>query len=164
MLSSTHMAKKKNTVVCRFKNCIHESREIAKEEAVKVGNLYYHEDCAKIKDDIALTIELFEKHINPNPVFVQLRAVINNIIFDRKVDSEFLVFALKYYIEKKIPLRYPQGLYYMVQNLEAKEAFDKKMAEKFKNIKVDLSETKEEVTFEYKPIKQKGFGDILGGV
>lgn len=158
------MAKKSNTVICRFKHCKHESKEIPREEAVKVGTLFYHADCAKIKDNIALTIELFEKHINPNPVFVQLRAVINRIIFERNVDSDFLVFALKYYIEHKIPLRYPQGLYYVVQNQEAKAEFDKKTAENYKNIKIDISEPKEEVVFEFKPKKQKGFGDILGGV
>ena len=153
---------KNNTVICRFKHCKHESKEIPREEAVRIGNMYYHEDCARIKDNIALTMELFEKHINPNPVFVQLRAVINHIIFERNVDSDFLVFALKYYIEKRIPLRYPQGLYYVVQNQEAKDAFDKKMAEKYKNIKIDITETNE-VTFEHRPVKQKGFGDILGG-
>lgn len=158
------MAKQNNTVICRFKHCVHESKEVAREDAVRVGNMYYHKDCARIKDNIALTMELFEKHINPNPVFVQLRAVINRIVFERNVDSDFLVFALKYYIENKIPLRYPQGLYYVVQNQEAKKAFDRKNAEKFKNIKIDLTETKEEVVFEHKPVKQKGFGDILGGV
>lgn len=161
MLSSTQMAKKE-TYTCKFGHCKHESKEIPKDEAVKIGNAYYHKDCAKNKNNTNLAIELFEQHVNANPVHAQLRAVINNILYTKNIDSDFLVFALRYYIEHRIPLRYPQGLYYVIQNKEAAEAFEKKRAEKFKNVKVDLSETKE-VEFTYRPTKQKGFADILGG-
>lgn len=161
MLSSTQMAKKE-TYTCRFGHCKHESKEIPKDEAVKIGNGYYHKDCAKNRNNTNLTIELFEKHINPNPVQSQLRAVINNILYTKNIDSDFLVFALKYFIEHRIPLRYPQGLYYVVQNVDAKSEFDKKMAEKYKNIKIELSDTNE-TSFTHKPAKQKGFADILGG-
>ena len=162
MLSSTQMVKKSDKVLCVFKHCKHESREITREEAVKISNKYYHADCAKNKKNIEIAIEMFEKYINPNPVYVQLRAVINNILFVKNVDSDFLIFALQYYIDKKIPLRYPQGLYYVVQNQEAKEAFDKKSLETYKNIKVELNDVKE-VEFTHRPAKQKGFADILGG-
>lgn len=153
----------KDTYTCRFNHCKHETKEINKDEAVKIGAAYYHEDCAKNKKNIELTIKLFETYINTNPVYSQLRAVINNILFTKNVDSDFLVFALQYYIDHKIPLRYPQGLYYVIQNADAKQAFDKKASEKFKNVKIDLSATKEN-EFTHKTIKQKSFADILGGV
>ena len=153
--------KLKPIVKCKFKNCVCETREMPREEAVRVGSIYYHKECAKIKDNIALTIELFEKYVNPNPVYVQLKSVINNILFVKKVDSDFLVFALKYYISKRLPLRYPQGLHYVVTDENVIAEYEKIKSKQYKNVKIEITETKE-VEFEHKPIKRKGFADILG--
>ena len=41
------MAKAK-TYKCGFRHCQHESCEVSQDEAVKIKNRYYHEDCAEI--------------------------------------------------------------------------------------------------------------------
>ena len=150
---------------CRFKHCLHEENLVSVDEAVKVGSAYYHEDCYKVKTNIDKTIDLFAKEVNPNVIFSVLRRVINNIVFDKNIDSEMLLFGLKYYIDENIPLNYPQGLYYVVQNKAMVKAYEKKkmaeyMLEQRKKAKENPVE-EIETEFTYKPSKRKNFSDIL---
>jgi len=151
----------KDIVTCRFKNCIYDDKKLDKSEAIKIGNSYYHKECNEIKEDIKLIVNLFTKHINQNVVYSVLVKVINKIIFTKKIDSKFLLFGLKYYIQNKIPLNYPQGLYYVIQNKDVKNTYNKYLVkQQVKENKVIVIENKE-TDFDFKPTKTKGFGDIL---
>ena len=146
-------------VTCKYKNCLHDTKELCKSEAVKKGNSYYHADCLQTQEEIKEIIDLFKKHINPNPVYAQLQSVIKNIVFTKKLGSSFLLYGLKYYIEHKIPLNYPQGLYYVIQNKDVINGYAK---EKTKNIKQSVEITEEtESNFTYIPTKTNSFADIL---
>lgn len=153
------MAKKSTTVICRYKNCLHENKEINREEAVRSGNMYYHADCFKTKEEIKQIIDLFITHINPNAVYPQLQGVIKNIVFTKNLGSELLLFGLKYYIDHKIPLNYPQGLHYVVQNKDVLGAYNKF---KLKDVKktTEIIENNDTV-FTHVPTKNRGFADIL---
>lgn len=146
-------------VICKYANCLHNDREIEKENAVKSGSAYYHKDCLQTRDDIKEIIRLFKEHINPNPVYAQLQSVIKNIIFIKGIQSDFLLFGLRYYIEHKIPLNYPQGLYYVIQNKDVANAYNKS---KIKDVKKSVEITEQtEVQFKHIPTKNSGFADIL---
>ena len=152
------------TVKCKHGNCKHESREVEKSEAIKSGNSYYHADCYKDKENRKEIIDLFVKHINPNPVYKQLQSVITTILDQKGLSSDFLLFGLKYYIEHKIPLNYPQGLHYVVQNKQVIASYNiVKEKEIMKKENFVVPENTDEVEFTYKPTKIKGFSDILGG-
>ena len=152
------------TVKCKYSKCKHESKDIEKTEAVKSGSAYYHTDCLKDKENRKEIVELFTKHINSNVVFSQLQTVIRTIIDDRGNNSDFLLFGLKYYIEHKIPLNYPQGLYYVIQNKEMIAEYKKmKSKEIIAKENFVINDNIGEVEFSYKPTKVKGFADILGG-
>lgn len=102
---------------------------------------------------------MFKEHINPNPVYAQLQSVIKNIIFIKGIQSDFLLFGLRYYIEHKIPLNYPQGLYYVIQNKDVANAYNKS---KIKDVKKSVEITEQtEVQFKHIPTKNSGFADIL---
>ena len=75
-------------VTCKYKNCLHDTKELCKSEAVRKGNSYYHEDCLQTQEEIKEIIDLFKKHINPNPVYAQLQSVIKNIVF---TDNNFSI-------------------------------------------------------------------------
>ena len=147
------------TVTCKYSNCLHESKEIRKEDAVKKGNFYYHPDCLQTQKDIKEIIDLFKNKINPNPVYSQLQSVIKNIVFTKGLGSDFLLFGLKYYIEHKIPLNYPQGLYYVIQNKEMINAYNKQRAVAVKQ-SVEIKE-ETNTSFTHVPTKTNGFADIL---
>lgn len=152
------------TVKCKHSMCKHNSREMDKSEAVMAGNKYYHADCFRDKENRKEIIDLFSKHINPNVIYSQLQSVMRGILDERGNSSDFLLFGLKYYIEHKIPLTYPQGLYYVIQNQDVIAEYNK-MKEKVVMAKENfvIPENVEEVEFSYKPTKTKGFADILGG-
>ena len=147
------------TAICKYSHCLHDNREIEKRKAIRVGNSYYHSDCFKTKEDIKEIVNLFKAHINANPVYAQLQSVINNIIFVKKVQSDFLLFGLRYYIEHKIPLNYPQGLYYVIQNKDVTNAYNKTKAKEIKK-SVEITE-QTETEFKFVPTKNKGFSDII---
>lgn len=146
---------------CCYKNCFCEDSD----EIVKNGRWNYHPQCLETKNDIAEIAQLFKDKINNNVVFPQLYGAINNIVFKKGITTKFLKFGLEYYINNKIPLNYAMGLHYVVQNKDVQKAWDKAQAieikQKMKEEKYPIEEN--EVSFSYKPIKTKGFGDILGG-
>lgn len=148
------------TVKCAYKTCLHDSQELDECDAVKVGSKYYHKDCNQTKEDIKEIVDLFTKHINPYPVFSMLQSVIKTIVFKKSVSSSYLLFGLKYYIEHKIPLNYPQGLYYVIQSKEVKDAYDKKKLSEYRKIEVNVEDSND-TSFGFRPTKQKGFDDIL---
>lgn len=151
----------KDIVCCNYSFCQHDNKELKKSEAVQVGNQYYHKDCRQTQEDIKEIVDLFVKYINPNPVFTKLQSVIKTIVFRKKMGSDYLLFGLKYYIQHQIPLNYPQGLYYVVQNKDVRQAYDRKKADEVrKHSKVEITEPSED-GFQYRPTKTIGFQDIL---
>ena len=144
---------------CDYKNC----SEPLDDEIIKVKGRNYHKSCYQTKNDILEIRDLFAENINKNVVFSSLMSVINNIIFRRGVTSDYLKFALNYYIQNKIPLNYPQGLYYVVQNKDVKTAYEKSKAESIKKKmlpKVDVGLDIDK-TYERKKKKKKTIGDIF---
>lgn len=152
--------KKSDTVKCRYSHCLHESKEINRDQAVKKGNAYYHSDCLQTQTEIKEIIDLFTNKINKNPVYAQLNSVINNIVFTKGLGSNFLLFGLRYYIEHKIPLNYPQGLYYVIQNRSVIDAYHKEKAKTVKQA-IEIAAESEDLTFTHNPTRAKGFADIL---
>ena len=133
------------------------------DEIIKVKGRNYHKSCYQTKNDILEIRDLFAENINKNVVFSSLMSVINNIIFRRGVTSDYLKFALNYYIQNKIPLNYPQGLYYVVQNKDVKTAYEKSKAESIKKKmlpKVDVGLDIDK-TYERKTRTKKTIGDIF---
>lgn len=146
-------------VKCRATHCLHESKDIPIEDAVKKGNMYFHEDCLRTKETITKIANLFTEQVNQNVVHKILYSVINTIVFERNNDPEYLLYGLKYYIYKKIPLNYPQGLYYVIQNREVARGWEKiKAKEHAASFKI---EEEKQHSFSYKPEKKKGIADIF---
>ena len=111
------------------------------------------------KEDIKKIIDLFKNHVNPNPVYSTLQSVIKNIVFTKGLGSDFLLFGLRYYIDHKIPLNYPQGLYYVIQNKQMLDAYNKT---KVKNIKSNIEITEDSKSeFTHIPIQNKSLADII---
>lgn len=177
------------TVHCRYPKCskLHESNELNKKDAVQVGkNSYYHPDCYHMTKTIGEIKDLFVKEINPLMTGSQigiLVSTINNIVYSKKVDIDYLKFAVQYFIKYKPgSLKHPYGLHYIVQNAYVESAWKKEQERKLKaeiksqltNIDklegINLTEDKGEIggwiipdnnEFTYVPPKQKGFADIL---
>jgi len=159
---------KEKTFKCAFKHCQHESCEISQDSAVKIGNRYMHEDCARISENITKIKDTYYEKISSTVVVKQLVGVINNIVFKKNVDSEYLLFALNHAINAKIPVKSPYNLHYLIDNQRIKDVWNKK---KSKEIADEIRSEAEQSSiakpidssFNYSSSNNVGFGGILKG-
>ena len=127
------------------------------------GENHYHPDCLQLKKDIDMIIEIWQSKINHNVIKQELIRVIEGIVFGKKIESGIILFGIKYYLKNDIPLHYPQGLYYVVQNQTMLNAFNEEKFSEFSKpqIKISLKEDPLEGGYLYKPFKTKELGDIF---
>lgn len=149
---------------CNYSRCFCEDKSLDDEDVVKIKNKRYHSQCYSVSQDINLIKKLFHDYINENVVWTQLNGVINNIIFEKGCTAGFLLFGLKYYIEHKISLNYPAGLYYVIQNKDVKKEWDRIQANEIKKNINNLLNNELEISplSDYKIQKTKTIGDIFG--
>ena len=145
---------------CGFRHCQHESCEVSQDEAVRVGTRYYHEDCAQIYKNIEEIKQLYYTKISNTVVMPQLISVVNNIIFKKHVDSNYLLFALKYAVNTKRKINYPQGLHYLIDDYRIKEAWNKQQINAVKQAKFEAKPTAMP-TFNVAPTKEKGIENLF---
>ena len=170
---------KDKTVKCRFPKCskLHDSTDLLKSEAVMGGNKqYYHPDCYHVLQTVTQIRDTFVKDINPTLTAQQIGALVSivyNLIFVKKVDVDFIKFALDYHIKYKPGvLKYPGGIHYAIQNNDVLNAWNKyKEQELRQKIKEEaaskISSTNKSDDFDvsnsfvYKPQSARSFADIL---
>ena len=165
---------------CACKNCLHElkgePRDVTKEEAVcvvtaKGAHKYYHPDCYQADRDILEMIDVWLKDINKYGNVAQLRKTINTIVYTKKVPSDYLLFGLKYYVRNKIPLNYPGGLYYVIENRKVQDSWAKvQNAETKKQVEKTIKVDPVEFTFDlpdtltpFKSNNKSKFSNVIGG-
>lgn len=177
------MAKQAQSIVhCRYPKCtkLHETTELKKEDAIQTkSKSYYHPDCFHTMQTVNEIRDLFCREIDPFLTGKQvgmLVSIINNMIFSKKIDVNYIKFALQYFIQNKPgALKYPGGLAYIVQDRDVVSAWNK---EKQSKLREEIREQKKTVMvddgldeflldqmdkpFDFKVKKTKGFGDILG--
>ena len=153
------------TVKCRYKYCKHETQTLNREEAVLVGkSSYYHPDCLRESQLINEIVDVYTKRVDKNPIYTHLRKTVNNIVVNKKVDAEFLLFALNYAADNNM-IKHVPGLYYIVKNEEIKRAWNKKKTSEFihseKQKKPQYINNKPR-EFTYNSPKQKTIGSLFG--
>ena len=120
---------------CRFRKCLHDSREITDDDFVKVGSGNYHKDCFCVKCNINKINDLFLSYVRGNTIQSQLQKIIDEIVFEEGknplTQSKFLYFALEMYISQRKPLRYPAGLRYVIKNKDIIDAWELKKSRFF---------------------------------
>ena len=180
------MAKKTIDVVhCRYPKCskLHESTELNRVDAVKGGskNTYYHPDCYHVMQTVCKIRDTFVKYVNPNLTGAQigqLVSIVNNLIFGKKkVDVDYILFAIQYFIKHKPgALKFPGGITYIIQNREVEDAWKKEQDRKIRaEIKAEMdnvlqSDTPETIDLSlnfpehgyYKPQNKSKFSNVLG--
>ena len=109
---------------CRYKHCKHEGTPVD-ETGVRVGNAYYHKDCFEEKENINRIIDFYVNNFDPEPIFTSLRKTINNIVYGKKKDPLFVLFALRYAKSNNIKINHPGGIYYVLKNENMLEAWKK---------------------------------------
>jgi len=147
---------------CRYKHCRHGDEPLLKTDAVKEGNLYYHKDCYKTRENIKQIIKVYTEKVDGNPIYAYLNRVINDVIFKQNTDSNFLLFAIKKATEpgSSWKVRNPQGIPYLAKDEKLKKLWlDKERASKPK-IRFEVLENTVAPSG-YVPEKEKRIGDLF---
>lgn len=158
------MAKAKE-YVCGYKHCLHAGEKVKQEEAKQSGSRYYHPDCLQQKNNMNDVKNLYYEHISKTVVMKNLMKVINNIVLEKHIDSEYLLFAMKYVISNHMTLNSPYGLYYIIDNKKVKSAWEKKKAKENERKIVEASKDviNNDVKFKLTLKENDGFDRIFGG-
>jgi len=125
-------------MVCNYTHCVHDNKTIdPNEQYVEINKKYYHCDCRKIMDNIKLIKAKYSDYVGADKTnFAVLSKTINNLIFDKKYDSEYILFALGRYIEERKFLRYPAGLYHIVDNPLYLTAWNERKSKNLRNLNI----------------------------
>lgn len=140
---------------------------------------YYHPDCWHTMQTVNEIKDLFIKEIDSTLTGKQigiLVSTVNNIVFTKKVDVDFVKFALQYFIKNKPgALKHPAGLHYIIQDDGAQAAWNKEKETRLwleMKAKMEQMQTEKqgevfqldlpENDFVYKPQNKSKFSRILG--
>ena len=131
-------------------------------------NKYMRKDCTDESKILQSIRDLYRSKISATVVFSQLNAVINDIVFKKNINAQFLLFALRYAVDNNIPIRSPYGLHYIVDNYRIKEAWKDKISyEAASRIRREIENTSDiqptEHTFRYTQNPHTGFSGIFKG-
>lgn len=157
------MADKKNKLVkCRYTHCKHPGEDLPMGQMVKSGkSSYYHPDCLDEKDTIAKIVDYYINNVDNRVTVAQLRSVINNIVFKKRVPAKELLFDLIYVHKSGRKINSPCTLHYIITNKKVQNEYKKYLDSKASTHKSTNVPVKEEVVFKSKENKTLGFDDIF---
>lgn len=145
---------------CNFRFCPYENKIVPEGTGVLSGKRWFHEDCLKTRDNMEAVKRIYYEHISQTVVMSQLVKTIQNIVINKGVDSEYLLFAVKFVVTKRQTIRSPYGLHYIIDDPTVKAAWERKKMQDEQRKQRRLE--KEAVQFTAKQSEKEGFERILG--
>ena len=142
---------------CGYKHCKHEGEEAG---LIKFGSRYWHQDCHDENEWFKKAIDVFYRRVDDTVIMNQLRRTLNEMVYNKGIDPELIAYGINYYVDHKIPLRYPGGLWYVVKNEDMKKDFARKKAQNIQT-KVEITGENLEPDFTYQKVRKKSIGDLF---
>ena len=167
-----------DTVKCRFSRCLHDSRDVSKDVAVKDGKQYFHPDCYELKKNAQEIQDYFCKYINTHTTKTDQTNVLKvcyELVIEQGMEPEYIKYCLWYFkTYKPGSLRYPFGIRKVCQSDDMRQLW-----EQYKHMRLvhEMAEAQEEYNkthddFEFSlpeipPYKATGnksrFSSVIGG-
>lgn len=152
---------KQKLVKCRYSHCSHPNDLRPPGEMVRGnGNFYYHKECAHEREIIAQMVDYYLEKVDNRVTVAQLRNVINNIIFKKKVPADELFFYIQYTINTDKKINSPYTLHYLIDNKKLRSEYIKYLESTKPKIDIDNVPVADEVQYTSKP-NTTGFGGII---
>lgn len=134
-------------IKCGYLNC-KLGGEVEKENAIKVGTRYYHEECDNKKN---VKKSCTDKLTSLNMISKLTGIFLKKTIDDEQVDLEYLEFTIDYIMYRKLKLSSPYGVKYYMGDYKIRAEYDKYIAKKVSSeMKSDMVWDAEQVT-SFKP-------------
>lgn len=148
-------------VKCRYKYCPYGGK-VDKEEAVKDGNMYYHKQCWQEKKEKNNIRQTYKMLIDKDVDDALLNKVINDIIHNKGVNTDYLLYVIEYIANNNMEINTPMGLHFYVKNQTIYEQYQKakikQQAKQLNPLKFHIAEFK---THHYDIPPRKTWADIL---
>jgi hypothetical protein len=146
---------------CKYSYCTH-GGEVKKEEAVKIGNSYFHKDCYHEKE---LKQQIEEYYLNnmPSCTLQILRKVIKQLIHENNNPTNYILFILEFIHKNNKPINNPFGLINYSNDYKLKNEFKKITIRDEYNKTINtnkLNTSDDSIVFTYTPTNKK-ITDIL---
>jgi hypothetical protein len=146
---------------CKYSYC-HHGGEVEKEEAVKIGNSYFHKDCYHEKE---LKQQIEEYYLNnmPSCTLQILRKVIKQLIHEKNNSADYILFVLEFIHKNNKPINNPFGLINYSNDYKLKNEFKKITIRDEYNKTINtnkLNTSDDSIVFTYTPTNKK-ITDIL---
>lgn len=82
--------------VCGYNHCLKPNEKIPASESVIIGKRRYHKECAELRSKIERIKRIYFDYIDSKSDYVQVVGVINNLIFNKGYDADYVEFTMKY--------------------------------------------------------------------
>ena len=149
---------------CGYSHCKHGGVvDTQSDECIEDNGKFYHMDCYSEKRAFSEIIDFWYREIDEDVVFNQLQRVLQELIYKRGMEAEYVLYAIK---KKAQFLNYPSGIYYAVGDKRLKANWRIiREAERLKLVKEASKKTaKMEPMFKQKEEKKSNWTtDIFGG-
>ena len=149
---------------CGYSHCKHGGIvDTQSDEYIEDNGKFYHMDCYSEKRAFSEIIDFWYREIDEDVVFNQLQRVLQELIYKRGMEAEYVLYAIK---KKAQFLNYPSGIYYAVGDKRLKANWRIiREAERLKLVKEASKKTaKMEPMFKQKEEKKSNWTtDIFGG-
>jgi len=145
-------------IKCRYKFCLHEDKDVAKEDAIKDGSAYFHKDCFKQKS-LKQEIEAYYIENLPQTTIQLLRKAVNTLLYTNNYEAGYVLFIIKKIHVNNLVINNPFGIAsYCNEGRNIKEWKKIQTNIEFKSIKNEIVQTNDDenkVKFTYKPNDKK---------
>ena len=149
---------------CGYSHCKHGGVVDTQSDGyIEDNGKFYHMDCYSEKRAFSEIIDFWYREIDEDVVFNQLQRVLQELIYKRGLEAEYVLYAIK---KKAQFLNYPSGIYYAVGDKRLKANWRIiREAERLKLVKeASKKSAKMEPMFKQKEEKKSNWTtDIFGG-
>ena len=124
------------------------------------GNFYYHKECAHEREILTNMVDYYLEKVDNRVTVAQLRNVINNIVFKKKVSADELFFYIQYAVNTGKKINSPYTLHYLIDNKKLQSEYAKHLESTKPAIDIESIPVADEVQYTSKP-KSTGFGGVI---
>jgi hypothetical protein len=101
---------------CGYTHCLKPNVKIPASGVVMVGKKRCHDECAELHAKIEKIKRIYFDYINDKSDYVQVVGVINNLIFNKGYDVDFVEFTMKYTAIYGRQIKSPYLLHTIIKN------------------------------------------------
>ena len=150
----------RKTYKCGFSHCMC-NEPLTDDNAFIFNKRRWHKQCYHIKETVEKIREYYLSHIDRQVTMSFLNSVLNSILYEKKVDADYLLFALQYAWETGKEIKAPAYLHYLADDNRIKRLYKTTHmpTDKQRNVSIDTEfdyDDKEGI-----PLHTKSFSDII---